>query len=202
MARRAGVSATQTREELLEAAARVFGEQGYDRATVGEIARTAGMTTGAIYAHYTNKAELLAEAIKSHGPAELADLRELAGATSVLDIIERLGAKLPVRAQRNSALMTEAVVAGRRDPDVRKVLRKHLLDHEGLLIALAERAQAEGEIDAALSAPDLVRLTTLVALGSLAASAVGLPHTGDEEWKAVIHRLIDAVRPDGKGTQT
>jgi AcrR family transcriptional regulator len=162
---------------------------------VSDIARTAGMTTGAIYAHYANKAELLLEAIRSHGPAELADLADLEGATSILDVIERLGAKLPDRARRSSALMTEAVVAGRRDPDVRKVLRSHLVDHERMLTELATHAQASGEIDPALSASDLVRLTTLVALGSLVAGAVGMPATGDEEWKAVIHRLIDAVRP-------
>ena len=37
-------------EKLLDAAAEVFVEQGYDKGVVSDIARRAGATTGAIYA--------------------------------------------------------------------------------------------------------------------------------------------------------
>jgi AcrR family transcriptional regulator len=198
MARRAGATAVRTKEQLLEAAARVFAEQGYDRARLSEIARAAGLTTGAIYAHYENKAHLLTEAVRSHGHEELDALSSLAKdgrPTSILDIIARLGAELPRRAKRRSALVTEAVVAGRRDPEVRNALRTHLAEHEANMIALVEAAQASGEIDGALSPPDLVRLLTLVVLGSLAAAAVGLPATDPDDWSTVIGRLIDSVKP-------
>ena len=48
-----------TRDRLLDAAAAVFAEKGYDGAGVPEIARRAGLTTGAIYSRFTGKAELL-----------------------------------------------------------------------------------------------------------------------------------------------
>jgi AcrR family transcriptional regulator len=195
MARRAGTTAVRTKEQLLEAAARVFAEQGYDRARLSEIARAAGLTTGAIYAHYENKAHLLTEAVRSHGHEELDALSSLDGATSILDIIARLGADLPRRAKRRSALVTEAVVAGRRDPEVRNALRTHLAEHEANMIALVEAAQDGGEIDPSLSPPDLVRLLTLVVLGSLAAAAVGLPPTDPDDWSTVVGRLIDSVKP-------
>ena len=53
-----------TRVRLVEAAAEVFAEKGYDGAGVQEIARRAGLTTGAIYGRFTGKAELLREAIE------------------------------------------------------------------------------------------------------------------------------------------
>lgn len=55
--------ADDTRVKLLDAAAEVFAERGYDGAGVAEIARRAGLTTGAIYSQYSGKAQLLVEAI-------------------------------------------------------------------------------------------------------------------------------------------
>src|SRR5436309_5769611 len=63
-----------TRERLIDAAAAVFAERGYDRAGVQEIARRAGLTTGAIYSRFTGKAELLQAAIQSRTTDELDDL--------------------------------------------------------------------------------------------------------------------------------
>ena len=48
----------RTRGELLDAAAKVFSERGYEGASVAEIAERAGRTTGAIYAHFPTKEAL------------------------------------------------------------------------------------------------------------------------------------------------
>src|SRR5687767_5034028 len=58
-------------ERLLAAAAEVFAERGYDGAGVAEIARRAGVTTGAIYSRYRGKAELLVAALDVHTTDEL-----------------------------------------------------------------------------------------------------------------------------------
>src|SRR5262245_33218470 len=63
-----------TRERLVAAAAAVFAERGYDRAGVQEIARRAGLTTGAIYGRFSGKAELLKVAIEEHSTDELDEL--------------------------------------------------------------------------------------------------------------------------------
>jgi AcrR family transcriptional regulator len=47
-----------TRQRLLQAAQRVFAERGYAGATVPEIARVAGFTTGAVYSNFEGKEEL------------------------------------------------------------------------------------------------------------------------------------------------
>ncbi|HKE75173.1 MAG TPA: helix-turn-helix domain-containing protein, partial [Acidimicrobiales bacterium] len=66
MGRIAGVTPEETRERLLDAAARVFELKGYEGATVAQIAREAGVSSGAIYAHYASKADLLADALRAH----------------------------------------------------------------------------------------------------------------------------------------
>jgi AcrR family transcriptional regulator len=58
-----GLSAAETRDRLIEAAAEVFAECGYDGARTNQIARRAGLSTGAIYSQYGTKAELLLAAV-------------------------------------------------------------------------------------------------------------------------------------------
>src|SRR3954467_6575664 len=48
----------ETRAELIAAAARVFARAGFHGASLEEIAREAGYTTGAIYWHFANKDDL------------------------------------------------------------------------------------------------------------------------------------------------
>jgi len=58
MARRTKEDAQATRQQLLEAAIRVFAEKGVSRTSLQDIAHSAGVSRGAIYWHFTNKAEL------------------------------------------------------------------------------------------------------------------------------------------------
>ena len=50
--------AQQTRSNLLNAALNVFYERGVSKASLDEIAKTAGVTRGALYWHFKNKEDL------------------------------------------------------------------------------------------------------------------------------------------------
>lgn len=52
------------KKQLLEAALHVFATQGFEKASMREIAANAGLTTGAIYYHYKNKDDLYYDAVK------------------------------------------------------------------------------------------------------------------------------------------
>jgi TetR/AcrR family acrAB operon transcriptional repressor len=58
MVRRTKEDAQHTRQQLLEAAQRVFADKGVSRTSLQDIALAAGVTRGAIYWHFKNKAEL------------------------------------------------------------------------------------------------------------------------------------------------
>ena len=49
----------ERRDEILEAAREVFAERGYQKASMREIARRAGITQAALYYHFENKEDLL-----------------------------------------------------------------------------------------------------------------------------------------------
>lgn len=59
MARKTKEEALKTRETIIEAAVRVFSVKGVAQTTLADIAREAGVTRGAIYWHFKNKADLL-----------------------------------------------------------------------------------------------------------------------------------------------
>lgn len=50
--------AVRTRRAILEAAAAVFDERGYEAATIADILARAGVTKGALYFHFCSKQEL------------------------------------------------------------------------------------------------------------------------------------------------
>jgi TetR/AcrR family transcriptional regulator, acrAB operon repressor len=58
MVRKTKEEAEKTRKDIIEAARRVFHQSGVVRSTLDKIAREAGVTRGAVYWHFENKAEL------------------------------------------------------------------------------------------------------------------------------------------------
>jgi TetR/AcrR family acrAB operon transcriptional repressor len=57
--RKTKAEAAITREQLLDAAERVFRERGVASTTLGEVAAAAGVTRGAVYWHFRDKVDLL-----------------------------------------------------------------------------------------------------------------------------------------------
>lgn len=82
----------RTRQKVLEAARSLFAERGYEPATIRDIAKGAGMSTGAVFANFQDKAELF-EAVLTEDMTRLAEVVE-AGAPADEPIRQRLAAAL------------------------------------------------------------------------------------------------------------
>src|SRR5271168_1266644 len=61
----AGGKRARTRAKLIEAAAAVIGEKGFDRASLEEIAARAEMTRGAVYGNFKDKEELFLAVVET-----------------------------------------------------------------------------------------------------------------------------------------
>jgi AcrR family transcriptional regulator len=70
----------RTRQKVLDAARQLFAERGYEPATIRDIAKGAGMSTGAVFANFQDKAELF-EAVLSTDMVKLAETMKAAAAT-------------------------------------------------------------------------------------------------------------------------
>ena len=65
----------RTRQKVLDAARGLFAERGYEPATIRDIAKGAGMSTGAVFANFQDKAELF-EAVLTEDMAGLAEVMQ------------------------------------------------------------------------------------------------------------------------------
>jgi AcrR family transcriptional regulator len=169
---------------LLDAAASVFVEHGYDAATMTEVAAHAGASIGSLYQFFPTK-PLLAEALH---------VRELEALAAVLDdgmaVVEARSGTLAEVADRLLAALLDfarthpafPVLAERRDIDpVRKAgTRRQMLEQLARLLAQAEPP------------PSVQQSHTAAALVLLMMkSAVSLLHSGDMPEAS---HLIDEIR--------
>src|SRR5579864_1441342 len=60
------------REQIIDAAMRVFSEKGFTRATNKDIARAAGITPGLIYYYFESKEDVLKAIAEQRSPLRLA----------------------------------------------------------------------------------------------------------------------------------
>lgn len=184
-------------QRLLDAAAEVFAERGYDRAGVAEIARRAGVTTGAIYSRHAGKAELLVAALECSATDELdalfADHRFEGRAEDVLAIA---GSHLVQRSSgtdQGSALLTEAFVAARRDPAVAELIRSHVRERQDRLREVIEAAKESGGIGPELDTEALVTFCHALGFGFLLLEAAEVPMPQAPPWEQLIAHLIAAL---------
>lgn len=65
--KKTAAEAAATRQALLQAALQVFSTQGYAATTLEQVARAAGVTRGAVYWHFSNKAALYHALLQTYG---------------------------------------------------------------------------------------------------------------------------------------
>ena len=176
-------------EKLLHAAAEVFAENGYEKAGVAEIARRAGVTTGAIYSRYSGKAELLVEAVDRH---LLTQLHSLHSNASAVDVLSHLGDHLLDDLSDGTGLFLEAVVAAKRDPELAERLRDVLQSEENKLRDVIHEAISQEGADSEIDQLALMRLAHAIGFGMTLTRTIGLELPSREDWTTVINLVIEA----------
>lgn len=162
MVRRTKEEAEQTRERLLDTAEQVFLQDGVARTSLQRIADAAGLTRGAIYWHFKDKAELFnAMMERVRLPCEAAHDAQAQGLTPDTDPIETLRdfAWVPIARmlddERTRRVFTIAIHRTEYSDEMRPALERHTAAIEDFR-ARAERliaaGQARGLLDPAVQA--------------------------------------------------
>jgi AcrR family transcriptional regulator len=196
MGRVAGVTSAETRARLLRAAADVFAARGYDGTRVADIAVAAGVSNGALYAHFGSKAELLVASLRAHGGRVLADLLAADPGRPVGDLLLQAGRCLPTQRDDRRYLAVEALLAARRDEDVAEPMREYTSERARWLAGLVRAGQASGELDPAVPPRALAHFCLLLALGSSLLTP-DVQAVDEAEWSALLARLVGALSPAG-----
>jgi AcrR family transcriptional regulator len=164
-----------SRNALIEAALDEFSELGYEAATVAGIAERAGVTTGALYAHFEGKLDLLIEAIGLASPSELVQNLTRTFTMSSGEVVESLRRNVSEQADRRRLLLLDVIVVARRDPEVAATLRRGFDAYVSTIQRASEYGIGVGLIDPEFEAADLARLGAIISLGMLVIEALGEP---------------------------
>lgn len=159
-----------TRERLLEAAAAVFARRGFAAASVHEIAREAGLSTGAIYWHFGGKDDLFLAMAEEFAVERVREIAEVIGASEV-DVAERgraAGDQWMKRFADDPARFRVAMEVrnyAEQRPDLRRALATRVAAvREATARQIAEDG-AQGRIALPLPAADLAAVIRALGLG-------------------------------------
>jgi AcrR family transcriptional regulator len=188
------------RDRLVAAAAEVFAERGYEGARVQEIVRRAGLSTGAIYTNFRNKADLLLAAVGTAQVDSLFATIELAA--DAADGLRFAGHELPTARRATRPLLFEAMVAARRDPEVAALLRRRLMKFRSLMAHAIASGQHAGSVASDVDAAAAAEFCQALGMGFLLMEAVGLPHSDETAWCQLIDRLVGSITPRDEKEQT
>ncbi len=147
MTRRA-LAKQQTREKVLHAAREMFIERGYEGATIRDIARAAGMSTGAVFASFADKPELF-DAILSDEFAALADPMQDAARVgpTVRDALRAMfGAAYRAHTAQLPLIQAALAASWTRTPEAEHLRRDSLRPLRALVLEVLERGVERGEI--------------------------------------------------------
>lgn len=185
-----------TRERLLETAAEVFVEYGYERAATADIAQRASVSTGAIYSNFRGKPELLLEVMRSRFEAEVekvkAEVRRRQN-EPIHPLVAVAATRMEDSRPTTRALLLEAISIARRDPTVREVLREIVLDFYRFMESQVRRAQERGRIDKDLDAATVAWFYLLPAATDSFAQALEIEFPPLDSWLALLDRLAGAL---------
>jgi AcrR family transcriptional regulator len=189
-----------TQQALIGAARRLWGERGYAEVSTPEIAEAAGVTRGAMYHQYADKAALFRAVIEAMDEELMERLEALVAAAQ------------PTTPADTMHAMADAWLDVAGEPEIRQLM---LLDGPRV-IGWAEYREmsregsierAEELLSAAIEAgqlkPQPLRPLALVLFGALDEAAMYLaeaedPERAREEVRAVIRDLIDGILGGGR----
>jgi TetR/AcrR family transcriptional repressor of uid operon len=186
------------RERLLDAAIAVFLERGFWGTRVQDIARAAGLSTGALYSQFDSKSALLAEAVATHGEFALVALVRAAGADDQSGAARaaRLGSMLSTAATPLDTLLLDAFAAASHEPDAARRVGPRL---DELHDAVSERVAAmrsDEELSDAATDTAVTALVEAVILGTVVMRATRMPLAGVDESAQLMRHLLRSLGSD------
>ncbi|CAA9589450.1 MAG: Transcriptional regulator, AcrR family [uncultured Thermomicrobiales bacterium] len=187
------------REEILVAAMHLFVTRGYDRTTMREIAREAGVSTGAIYVYYPTKAAMLQavcadEAARMHAILQttLHDLPADADllAAGMMAFVGRFGNLSPGERQRRERIGLMLRYEATRDDAVGESVRAVIASWRALVVAIIRAQQESGRIRADV---DVAALTEMLLALPQGLELVELSSGTATDWPTVVGTLADVL---------
>jgi len=149
----------RTREKILAAAKTLFTERGYEGATIRDIAAGAGMSTGAVFASFTDKSDLFTEIVGEEHTALAGAMTAAAQGKPPLAGVEAMFEAAAERHMSDIALF-QATMSALWTPGLGSQVRSRFARTPvaALIQSALEAAVAKGDLPASAN-PELVAET-------------------------------------------
>ncbi|WP_345375817.1 TetR/AcrR family transcriptional regulator [Frondihabitans cladoniiphilus] len=154
-----------TRAEIVRAAAGVFAAKGYAATRMDDVFRAAGLSKGAVYFHFTSKADLARAVVAEQKQRWLALTTEaIAGGATATEQLASMGELLLKLMSSDSSawnvVKLSAQLAAENDEVARTVAAENdpLRDWVSVVSGVIARGQSDGEFTGSATADDLAAL--------------------------------------------
>lgn len=195
------------RQEILEAAARVFSRRGIQGATMAEIAGEAGLTPGALYRYFASK-EALADHCFGVNTLELQKRWAAPGEpgqspiAGFIELARETVQRLHQPAERAATMLyLEHLLDALRDDDsaALSILREERQQTQRHVEARIAAAAEAGELPAGADPAQLAAALTTFYFGARLAALLEPANDGTREWAEFERLLLAAMPPQAPG---
>lgn len=191
----------RTRAELLATAATVFGERGYDSASVEEIAERAGYSHGAVYSNFAGKDDLFLAVFEEYMAArgrELAETQTDLPADAPLEMRARALADQWMErfaADRESFLLhLEFLGRAGREPGMAERFGSRSATLRETIAAFIAHNQEEEGVEAPLPPADLALVLRALGIGLAIEALVSPDAVRDDLYGDFVELLVGMLR--------
>jgi AcrR family transcriptional regulator len=188
------------RERLLDAAAQVFAEAGYEGTRIHEVVRRAGLSTGAVYGRFSSRDDLVRNAVITRSLPHAVAVP--AGTDRVADLVERLATRTTPALAEHEALLLEAYVAARRHPEIADAIAEADAHWRRAAQVLVDAARRDGTVADDVDPDAVLFLVRVLRLGLLLHRASGLPEPAAGPWSALVARIVAGIGAPAETAET
>jgi AcrR family transcriptional regulator len=194
--RRLTPKALATRNRIIECATELFAAQGYAAVTVRAIAAGTGLSSGAIYATFRGKGDLLIEAIRSSIVHDVEDIPVKMLDRPLPEIVAyQFSTSSDARRERFRKLLLEAAVAAGTDAEIRKQLGIFLQSRLDFWSDGHEEWKRTAKINRSVDARALATLLVSLDLGLAILSAFGIDAPDPKQSSSIVYQLMQSLIP-------
>ena len=145
---RRALAKQRTRERVLSAARRLFTERGYEGATIRDIAQAAGMSTGAVFASFSDKSELFDEILTADYEVIYAQMKQAGVNAQTVEegVIGMFAVAYGFHVEQLPLLQASIAVSWTRSESAERRNRGHLKHIFALLNGVLTRGADRGEL--------------------------------------------------------
>lgn len=187
----------RTRQHIIEAAAPIFNQRGYNGCSISEIMEATGLEKGGIYRHFENKEALaeevlrssLRQAVRLHTP----DLERAKSAREKILLIVDHFVNAPSTLPGGCPLMNAAVDSDDGSVPLRRLVKRAFADWRARLTCVLEEGARNGEFTSVLSAAQLADTIIAALEGAQVMSRVQGSPEPLKNVQTVLHLLIDSI---------